>query len=287
MKTIGVLVLTLLVGLGGAVFAQGQAAAPAQKPPAAQAPQAQPPAAQPPAAQPPAAPKPKPRPAAPSRMSLTVFVTDPTGAPQQGVKVTADGPVPREGTTTREGSVVLQGLRGGTYRLRFEADRFVTFEKEVTVKGGSEEIEVTMTRAATPPKPVEPEPAPKPAPSAAAPLPPADPSATIAVVSVVDWLAKNRLERGEPRKEGVVARTPLQSSALLQVRDALRDRSHPDADEVIYVINGSAVLSSKGRDQKIETGALVVIPRGVSVTIENRGREPLWALSVLTPGAKP
>ena len=163
----------------------------------------------------------------------------------------------------------------------------MTFEKEVTVKGATEEIEVTMTRASAPAKPAESPAAPKPAPSAGPALAPADPNASVEIVSVVDWLAKNKLERGEPRKEGVVSRTPLQTSALLQVRDALRDRSHADADEVLYVINGSAVVSSKGRQQSIETGSLVVIPRGVGVTIENRGREPLWALSVLTPPSGP
>jgi mannose-6-phosphate isomerase-like protein (cupin superfamily) len=219
---------------------------------------------------------------------MTVFVTDPTGAPQAGVKVSADGPIVREGLTGREGSVTLQGLRSGQYRLRFESDRFVTLEKEVTLKGGGiEEIEVALTRAPAPVKPAEPPPAPKPAPTSGSFLPPADPNASVEVTSVVDWLAKNRLERGEPRKEGTVARTALQTTALLQVRDALRDRSHADADEVIYVINGSAVLSSKGRQQSIETGALVVVPRGVVVTIENRGREPLWALSVLTPPIAP
>ncbi len=218
---------------------------------------------------------------------MTVFVTDPTGAPLSGVQVNAEGPIPREGTTSREGSVTFQGLRAGQYRLRFEAERFIPFEKEVTLRGTPEEVEVSLTRAPAPPKPPEPAPAAKPAPAAGAPLPPADPNATVAIFSVVDWLAKNKLERGEPRKEGTVARTTLQTSALLQVRDALRDRSHADADEVIYVINGSALVSSKGRQQTIETGALVVIPRGVSATIENRGREPLWALSVLTPPSAP
>ena len=121
----------------------------------------------------------------------------------------------------------------------------------------------------------------------AAPLPPPDPNATIEVVSVVDWLAKNRLERNEPRKEGVVARSAGEAAALIQVREALRDRSHAAADEVLYVINGSASLSSKGRQQQIETGSLLLIPRGVTFTIENRGREPLWALSVLSPGGGP
>ena len=50
--------------------------------------------------------------------------------------------------------------------LRLEADRFVTFEKEVTLKGGTEEVEVTLTKASAPPKPAEAPPAPKPAPKA-------------------------------------------------------------------------------------------------------------------------
>lgn len=254
----------------------------------------QPPAGQAPPAQatpqtPPKPTRPSTRPPAAGRQAMLVFVNDSTGAPISGALVRLDGPIMREGHTTREGSVRFQGLRPGAYRLRMQADGFITLEKDVTVRGGGvTELEASLSKAPEPPKAVEPPPAPKSAPHAtgAGSLPPADPNATVEVVSVVDWLAKNRLERGEPRKEAVVARGASESASMLQVRDALRDRSHADADEVIYVINGAAALSSKGRVQTIETGALVLVPRGVVFTLENRGREPLWALSVLSPAGE-
>lgn len=292
MKTILVAVSALALVFAASLPISAQAPA-AQKPPAGSAqqpPAQQPPAQQPPAGQkppaqtPPAAPRPA-RPATAARVAVTVFVTDTTGAPVPEARVRVDGPMVREGVTGREGTLKLQGLRAGEYRLHLEADGFVTLEKEIVVRGGSSEIEASLTRAPAPPKAPELPPAPRPAPSAAgAPLPPPDPNAAIEVVSVVDWLAKNKLERGEARKEGLVARTAGEATSLLQVRDALRDRVHTEADEVIYVINGSASLSSKGRTQSIDTGSLLLIPRGVTFTIENRGREPLWALSVLSPG---
>lgn len=218
---------------------------------------------------------------------MTVFVTDVTGAPIPDARVVALGSQPREGRTTREGSVRLQGLRAGTYRLHLEAEGFVTLEHDVVVKAGANEAEVTLNRAPEPPKPVEPPPAPKPEVTAEAlghPLPPADPNAAADVLSVVDWLSKNALKRGEGRKEAVVTRSAGLAGAVLQVRDALYDRAHPDADELIYVINGKAVFSSKGRQQSLDTGALLLVPHGVTYTLENRGREPLWAISILSPG---
>lgn len=283
MKRILVLVFALVVALAGTLPAQGQAAPPKPGAPQAQTPPPQqPPAQQPPAAQKPPAPRSTTR--AVSRVSVMLFITDRTGAPVPGAQVTLEGPTPREGATSREGTLRLQGLRPGDYRLLLEAEGFVTLEKELTLRSAAGEIEISLTRAATPPKPPDPTPASpaRPSHSDAATPPAPDPNATIEVVSVVDWLAKNRLERGQPRKEGVVAKATGESAALLQVREAVRDRSHIDADEVIYVINGSATLSSKGRVQQIETGTLILIPRGVTFTIENRGREPLWALSVLS-----
>lgn len=283
---VSALLIASVVGLPVQALAQASQAAPAaaRQAPAApkQAPAAQPPAGQKPAAPPVTTPRPA-RPAASARLSMTVFVTDTTGAPVPDVHVKLHGPIVREGVTTREGTLKVQGLRAGDYRLHLEADGFVTLEKDFVLRGSGLELEVTLSRAPAPPKPAEPAPAPRQSPAAAA-LPPPDPNASVDVLSVVDWFAKNRLERGEPRRESVVARTPGEAASLLQVRDALRDRLHADADEVIYVISGSASFSSKGRVQPIEAGALLLIPRGVPFSIENRGKEPLWALSVLAPG---
>ena len=230
----------------------------------------------------PAAPRPA-RPAVPAdvRGPMSIVVTDASGAPQGGVHVSASGPVTRGGSTVGDGTLKFQGVRSGTYRLRFEADGFITLERDVTVKAGAQPpIDVALDRA--PAKPPEPPPAPRPAANAGA-LPPADPNATVDVVSVVQWLAKNRLERGEPRRESEVLRSALAGASVLQLRDIAGDRGHADADEVLYVINGTASLTSKGRQQTIDTGTVLIVPRGVKYTLENRGKEPIWILSVLTP----
>ena len=51
---------------------------------------------------------------------------------------------------------------------------------------------------------------------------------------------------------------------------------------MLYVIAGEGVLRAKGRDQSLEAGSLVVIPRGVTYTLERRGRNPLIALSIVS-----
>ena len=61
--------------------------------------------------------------------------------------VSAIGPVTREGTTGRDGTLRWQGLRPGSYRLRFQAEEFVTLEREATVKAGAPtEIDVALSR---------------------------------------------------------------------------------------------------------------------------------------------
>jgi uncharacterized cupin superfamily protein len=272
MKTIAVAVLAMTIGFAGSLAAQGQA--PPSKPPAGQPPAVQPPAGQPPAAQKPTPPRPRP---GATRLSLTVFVTDPTGAPIGGAKVSADGPIVREGATSREGSVIFQGLRAGQYRLRFEADRFVLFERELTLRA-SEEIEVSLTRAPAPPKPPEPPPQAKPAPASdEEPGTAPDPNARVSVVSLPDFIEKNKIAA-----EGSgVGSAPGGGSYVLEV-DQSKDRLHPDRDEFVYVIAGQGTLRSKGRDQALEAGMLVLVPRGVAYTIAPRGRKAMYALSVLT-----
>ncbi|HSK08749.1 MAG TPA: carboxypeptidase regulatory-like domain-containing protein [Vicinamibacterales bacterium] len=259
-------ILALAVAIGAAA---------AQTPP--------PPAAQPPAK--PAAKKPTASTQAGARGSITFFVTNQQGKGIPDATVAMTGPTPREGATNKDGVVRLQNVRTGSYRVRVEAPEFITLERDITMKNGLE-VEMTLNPAPEPPEAATP-PAPPPTdlsrPSAAiAP----DPSATIELSSVVEFFSKNQLPRNQPRSESVVGQAGEATSSLLQVRNTIEGRSHAAADEVLYVINGKAEVNSRGRIYPVETGSLILIPRGVTYSVANRGRDPLWALSVLAGQAE-
>jgi hypothetical protein len=84
---------------------------------------------------------------------LTVTVNDPAGAPLPDVKVTAIGPIEREGLTTSVGQARLLGIRPGTYRMRFEKEGFYTFEKEVSWRAGTPAPPPEAPRTPGPPPP--------------------------------------------------------------------------------------------------------------------------------------
>lgn len=272
--------------LAGAGLAAAQAQA--QKPPV----QPPPPAAAQPQKQapPPAVTAPQPKPQAPARApaasaaaraSMVVMVTDMAGASAPDVRVTAFGPVPREGVTAVRGELTLQALKAGTYRLRFESADFITLERDVTVKAGPPtEVDVVLNRV--PPKPPEPPP-PAPEPSRAAAPPPAagEASAHVELLALVDWIERNLVGRSDPLKETVVGRSQAFTASVVQVRDPVKGRMRGDADEVLYVIAGSGTLRLKDRDEGLDAGSLAVIPRGTTYTLERRGRNPLIALSVV------
>lgn len=266
--------LPALVLVPAVAFAAGasQAPPPAQaKPPAAQAPPAQPPASKPAA----------PRAAASSRGAITFFITTPEGRPIPEAVVSMLGPTTREGSTNKDGVLRLQAVRTGAYRARAEAEGFIPLERDITMRGGLE-VEMTLNPAPEPPKPEAPaEPSPAAPPQAAPALAP-DPNATVQLSSVVEFFSRNKLGRNDARSESVVGRAGESTSSLLQVRGAAEGRSSAAADEVVYVISGKAEVNSKGRVYPVESGSLLIVPRGVTYSIVNRGRDPLWALSVLS-----
>lgn len=233
------------------------------------------------AAQPPVAATPRPAPAqsAPvtGRIVLTVDVTDGTGAPLSDVSVSMSGPLARAAVTGKDGTVKLQGVKPGTYRLRFEAASFVTLERDVTVKAvAPAQEDVMLTRAPAPPPP-------PPTPSvtvSSAPVRP-DPNAIIDLLMLPEWIEKNLVGRSDALKETMIGRTPGATATVVQVRESLKDRLRIDADEMLYVIAGQGVVRAKGQEQSLDAGAFVVIPRGVTYTLERRGRNPLIALSVV------
>jgi mannose-6-phosphate isomerase-like protein (cupin superfamily) len=214
--------------------------------------------------------------------SITMLVTDPGGSPVPAVKVAASGPATREGTTTAEGTLRFTNVRAGNYRLRFEAEGFITLEREVTVKVRQPiQLDVMLNP--------EPQPEPEPEPEAeATPVPAARPDAAeaaltalAAMVSLPDWIEQNFIGR-DPSKISVIAETGLLTATVLQLREPLAERLHGDADEMLYVIAGNAAVRIAGIERQVQAGWFAPVPRGAVFSIVPKGRNPFVALSIAT-----
>jgi mannose-6-phosphate isomerase-like protein (cupin superfamily) len=259
---------SLLVGVlfAAAPFAQTPPQTPAPAPPKAQTP--------PPRTQIPSRPR---QPVASS--TVIVKVTDSFGAPLGGIRVAASGPVARSGSSDPNGEVRFATVRPGTYRLRFEGEKVITFEREITV-GGSQpsSFEVSLSPAPPPPPPPPaPKPEPAPAPSGAN-APPPQPK----TVGIPDFVERNLLTSREPAKTTLVACGATSVTNLVQIRDPLKDQVHEGADELLYVVGGEGVLLLGSQQQSLAAGTFSVVPRGMSHTIQRRGNRGLILLSTLT-----
>jgi Carboxypeptidase regulatory-like domain/Cupin domain len=209
--------------------------------------------------------------------TLIVRVTDSFGAPLPGVKVAAIGPVERNGVTDAAGEARLASMRPGSYRLRFEGENIVTLERDVTVRA-AQPATVDVTLSAAPPPPAPPPPAPKPAPVPTNTGPPAE----ARTVSITDFLDRNLIGSREPVKTSVLACSPSTTTALLQIREPLKDRVHTNADELLYVVAGEGSLQLGGQETPLVAGTLSLVPRGTTHVLQRRGRNPLILLSTLT-----
>jgi mannose-6-phosphate isomerase-like protein (cupin superfamily) len=258
--------LVLLLGLTVPVAVAAQAQAP-QTPPA-----------QPPATQAPAKPATKPpvrqqQPAGASARALvmTLQVTSRAGAGVGDVKVTIDGPVSRDARTDEGGIARFPNVKPGTYKVRFDHPKYVSFEKELTLKPGqSQAFDISLDEAPAPP------PAPAPAkPTAPALGTPGDPK----TVNIADFLDKNLIGAREPMKRTALGCSGLLESDLLQVRDPLPERSHDTYDETLYVVAGQGTIKLAGRDTNLEPASFVVVPRGTAYSLARRGSKPLILIS--------
>jgi len=288
------LLAVALAGIAPGVMAQSQPApapkpttqqpVPAPKPaqPAAPAPKPAQPAAPAPGGQtttPTPAPVPRRAPAAASnpRAGMAVTVTDSGGGTIDGVAVTADGPTARNGETNGSGQVNFPGMLAGVYRLRFEGDSVVAFEKEVTVRAGQIlAVDVMLTPAKkTPP----------PAPAPVAP-PPAATSAKAGPTGQPQYLSVPKVLEGdfvgkEPRRESLLSCSGNTRTAMLQINQPMPERMYADADVVYYVIGGEGTMKLNGKETRLSLNDFVSIPRGGSHSFERRGNRTLILLSVL------
>jgi mannose-6-phosphate isomerase-like protein (cupin superfamily) len=238
---------------------------------------------------PPAQPPPKPAPTAPAtpkprattqpaaaNFTLAIMVTDASGGPLGNVDVTITGPLDRSGTTDSNGALRVQGTRAGTYRLRFDAEGYISFEREVTTRAGVRNYDVAVTLNDAPKvEPPPPPPAPEPK---AAPLPPPGSPRTL---TLLDWLDQNFITNREPQKESVIGCSGLEQALVWQIRDPWSGRQHESADGMFYVIGGEGTLRLGDRDTPVAAGGFAVVPRGTTYSFTRRGRNPLIVLAVL------
>lgn len=230
----------------------------------------------------PAAPRPRPAPSAPATTTALIFVNDGAGMPIENVTIMVSGLLEREAKSPSSGPTRIQGLKAGTYRLRFVRDGFITFEKELTWRAGTAapEIAVTLNAAPAPPPP----PPPPPAPPAAAPAPETKlpPPGTPKTMQLADFIDNNIISSRDGHKENIVGCSGNGQAIVWQVRDPWDGRQHPAADGMIYVIAGEGTLKLGGSDIPLTPGSFAVVPRGTTYGFIRRGRNPLIVLAVLS-----
>lgn len=250
--------------------------------------QATPPATKPPTtpAQPPAAPAapatqaPKPRPAGASTTTALLFITDGSGRQIEDVTVTVTGPIDRQVKSPPSGPTRIEGLRAGTYRMRFAHEKFITFEKELVWRAGTAQPELSITLNAAPV--VAAPPPPPPVVVAAPATPKLPPPGAAKTVSLPDYIEKNFINGKEPQKENLIGCSGVGQALLWQVREPWNGRQHESADGMLYVVGGDGRLKLGEREFTVAAGAFAVVPRGTTYSLSRSGRNPLILLAVLS-----
>ena len=209
--------------------------------------------------------------------TLTVQVTDRSGNPIAGTAVAVAGPVDRTGSTGQDGTIAFRSMRPGTYRLRFEREGYITLERELVMRADSSEVSAALSAAPAVKAVVPPAPAAEPVTQLKPPTRAIDPR----VMSLTDYLEKNYI-RSEPQKVSLLACMDSGTARLLQVREPLANQNHADADELIYIVAGSGAVRIRDQEHRLEAGYFAVVPRGAPHTLRREGRNPLFALTILS-----
>jgi mannose-6-phosphate isomerase-like protein (cupin superfamily) len=216
--------------------------------------------------------------AATGTVTFAVLASDASGAPIPDVNISLTGAAERTGRT-EGGRAVFENLPAGAYRFRFDKDGYISLERELTARGGTPiDVKVTLNPAPPPPKPVQPV-APPPPPSPAEHHVDAKPLA----LDLPAYIDKNYVGRS-PYKATGLSCTTGGSANLLQFNEPVKEHTHADSDEFIYVIAGEGNARIAGADQPMSAGVFLVVPRGAahSITVTRKPRpEPLVIVSIL------
>lgn len=256
MRLITLLCLSLAPFIGSVSFAQTAAPSPPTGAQAAPAPR-------------------RAAPAPPSRSGIAITVTDPRGLPVSGARVTIAGPSDRSGETDQSGQVNFVGMQPGTYRLRFDGDKVISFEREVTVRAGQPTGVEVMLNPAPPP------PAPPPAPVVAEkPAAEVGPPGMPQILSIVD-LAEKQVSGNQARRETLVSCSGNTRTTLVVLNQDQAERLYDGAEIEYYVVAGQGALRLNGREAPLAAGSYASIPRNTSHSIAKRGNRPLILVAVL------
>jgi len=216
-----------------------------------------------------------PAPAPPSRSGVAITVTDTRGLPIPGIRVTIAGPSDRNGETDDSGQVNFVGMQPGTYRARFDGDKVVSFEREITVRSGQPTgVDVALNIALPPPPPPA-------APRVEKAVEVVGPPGTPQILSIVD-LAEKQLSGNAPRRETVVACSGNTRTMLVVLNQDQPERLYDGAETEYYVVAGQGAVRLNGREAPLAAGSYVSIPRNTAHGIAKRGNRALILLSVLS-----
>lgn len=83
----------------------------------------------------------------------------------------------------------------------------------------------------------------------------------------------------------VLQQTSRTQSAVMTIApgaDGGPEEAH-DGDQIVYVLEGEAVLRVAGHDYRAGAGTLVTIPAGARHHVRNPGTVPLFVLTVYSP----
>ena len=85
----------------------------------------------------------------------------------------------------------------------------------------------------------------------------------------------------------ILQRTDRSQTAVMTVgpgRDAGPEEMHP-GDQIIYIVEGEAMLRLAGKEYRAGAGALLLVPAGSPHHVGNPGQVPLFFVTVYAPPA--
>ena len=83
----------------------------------------------------------------------------------------------------------------------------------------------------------------------------------------------------------VLQRTPRSQTAVMTIapgQDAGPEETH-DGDQIIYIVEGDAIVRVAGQEHRAGPGSLLTIPAHTRHYVSNPGKVPLFFLTVYAP----